>query len=112
MTGPVVVYGELELSYPDLGTIDHGPICNKTELKNGGIALQGATRKIRQWRITCLTDSYAEIAALEDLFGQKLALTIDGTIYYGVMIAPPFTSLQITPTKWKYTIGFIQEGLY
>lgn len=106
-----VNYAGVELSNPDMGDIDHSPICNVTQLKSGGISLQGHARNRRQWTITCMADSHTEIDTLLTMFGQRLDLTIDGVEYGGVMICPPFVERQITPVLWTYTIGFIQEIL-
>ena len=103
-----VSYSTVTLSHPDIGPIDHDPVCNETDLLGGGVGLQGSTRTKRTWTITCLTSSHAEIDALVALMGQRLTLTIDGTQYTGVMIRKPFVETQVTPENWGYTIGFVQ----
>lgn len=104
-------YSTVVLSEPALGPRDHAPICNTTDLYGGGRALQGSPRTVRSWAVTCLTSDETEIDALEALFGQFLPLNVDGTLYPGVMIAPPFVSEQVSPIAWIYSINFIQETL-
>lgn len=104
-----VSYATVALSEPDIGPIDHDPVCNQTDLHGGGVGLQGNTRSKRQWTVTCLADSRAEIDALDALKGTLQTLNIDGTLYHGVMICKPFVETQVAPTTWSYQIGFVQE---
>ena len=104
-----ISYATVALSEPDIAPIDHAPVCNQTDLHGGGVGLQGSTRSKKQWTVTCLADSRAEIDALDLLKGTLQTLNIDGVLYYGVMICKPFVETQLTPETWTYQIGFVQE---
>lgn len=106
-----VTYSTVTLSNPSIGPRDHAPVCVQTEITDGGLALRGSTRSVRRWAITCLTTDPTEMDDLENLFGQKLTLTVDGTAYTNVMICPPWSEAQVTPVDWRYTVNFVQETL-
>ena len=111
MTETTVTYHTVTLSHPSIGPRDRSPVCNQTDLNDGGLALQGSPRKVRKWEITCLTVGETEMDALENLFGQRLTLTIDGVAFTGVMICPPWTEMPINSAEWIYTVNFVQETL-
>ena len=93
----------------DLAPLDHGPIANATDLRNGRVRLQGSPVSRKAWTINALADDRAEIEALTLLKGQHAVLNINGTEYPGTMIRPPLLETQLTPAAWAYQVGFIQE---
>ncbi len=109
-----VVYDGIELANVAPYDVDHDPVCNPTDLKDGGISLQGSSRDKPQWSFSCAAVTSAERAnliSLAALKGQRLMLEIDGVQYPGTMICKPFRETRGLAWGVPYTISFIQEKL-
>lgn len=104
-----IVYNGIELSSVAPWERDLMPVANDKDLLGGGVSVQTIKRDKRQWEFVCLAETRAEILALEAIRGEKHILVVNGEMFAGVVIAPPFKEIIHRDGTHFYTVSFKQE---